>query len=577
MGCVSIDCLEWLSSLYNRCFKLLRCSFSKSSSPFNRRWRCRTKVAAQPFSVSSRNSFGYGPGTEFASGSICFGDIFITQATEFQKVWSTSDGANNGGVAFYKPVNLPRGFQSLGYLSFQNDGSFEGLVLVAMNNGNSYIPALSSPKGFTLVWSYIEGGTFSGPVYFWQPIPPDGYASLGYVVTLTADAPSLGEIACVRVDLTDVCKLNAIAWETDTPSSFKVWNLIPTEIGADSLGVPVGAFGCGTDSSSNGICVGCLKNTSFMLSGMPSREQLTSLINEYGPTIYFHPDEKYFPCSVSWFFGKSILLFSRCQNIPITVSADGSNLPQGGSDDDEYWLDLPNDGTAHEVKRGSLANATVYVHAKPMFGAAFTDIAFWLFYAFNGSATAKLEVVNLSLGKIGEHVSDWEHVTLRINNLTGKLSKVFFSQHSGGVWVNPADLEYAEGSRFVVYSSKSGHASYPKPGLVLQGDHGIGIRNDTAKSQYVLDSSQKFEFISADYLGSENAPGEPVWLQYMRKWGPKIEYDLKQEIEKAIHKAPSVLRSKLRSLIKKLPDEVFGEEGPTGPKQKSSWMGDEKV
>ncbi|KAH7430574.1 hypothetical protein KP509_08G004500 [Ceratopteris richardii] len=371
--------------------------------------------------------------------------------------------------------------------------------------------------------------------------------------------------------------MNAIAWEADSPSIFKVWNLTPCKVGSNSLGIMVGAFGCGTDPTSNDGCIRCLRNTSFSLSGMPSQAQLNSLIKEYGPIIYLHPSEKYFPCSVSWFFDKNVLLYSAGQNTPTRISTDGSNLPQGGSDDDEYWIDLPNDGTADEVKAGSLSNAKVYIHAKPMFGAVFTDVAFWFFYAFNGSATAKLELVNLSLGKIGEHVCDWEHVTLRISNLTGKLSKVFFSQHSSGVWVNAADLEYAEGNRFIVYSSKSGHASYPHPGLVLQGKYGVGIRNDTAKSEFILHSSQHFEIISADYLGNENAPEEPAWLQYMRKWGPKIEYETKEEIEKAIHKAPSFLRPTLRSLIKKLPDEVFGEEGPTGPKEKSSWMGDEQV
>ncbi|KAI5069235.1 hypothetical protein GOP47_0015536 [Adiantum capillus-veneris] len=318
-----------------------------------------------------------------------------------------------------------------------------------------------------------------------------------------------------------------------------------------------------------------LQDSSLALSGLPSLQQLKSLIRTYGPIIYFHPKEQYFPASVHWFFGKGALLCSKGQIARTWIVGDGSNLPAGGFDDGEYWIDLPSDGTADEVRIGNLPTATVYAHAKQMFG-AFTDIALWVFYPFNGAARAKFEVIDLDLGKMGEHVSDWEHVTLRIDNLTGKLSKVFFSQHSGGVWIDPTDLEYA-GKKFVVYASRSGHASYPHPGLVLQGDHGVGLRNDADKSQYFLDASQKFEIISADYLGFGNAPEEPAWLQFMRKWGPKLDYNSKDEIHKAIQKAPVFLRHKLRSLANKLPDEVMGEEGPTGPKEKASWMGDEKT
>eukprot|EP00250_Pteridium_aquilinum_P015450 c22584_g1_i1 orf=134-1768(-) len=529
---------------------------------------------------SDSSSFAAGPGTDFASGIISFGDIAIAQVTSFEEVWSTSEGGiGNKGLTFYKPVNLPEGFSSLGFLSQPYQGSSEGRILVAKTTAWARTLALASPIGYTLVWSSTEAkGNFSGPGFFWKPTPLDGYASLGYVVTTTADEPGTEDVMCVRIDLTDSCKVSNLAWETHTPSSFKVWNHSPCEIEAESMRVPVGAFFCSVGSNTNSIVsIACLKNNFFSLSGMPSLGQLHSLIRTYGPTFYFHPDEEYFPASVSWFFGKNVWLHAKGESAPVLISADGSNLPEGGMDDDQYWIDLPNDATADEIRFGNLSTAKVYIHAKPMLGATCTDIAMWMYYPFNGAATAKFEVVDLKLGKIGEHVSDWEHVTLRVNNVTGKLWKVFFSQHSGGIWLDAANLEYVAGTKFSVYSSKAGHASYPHPGLVLQGDHGVGIRNDTAKSKYLLDSSQDYQIVSADYLGDENAPEEPLWLQYMRKWGPKVQYDSKHELDKAIKKAPFFLRSKLRSLANRLPDEVFGEEGPTGPKQKSSWNGDEKV
>ncbi|MCO5584853.1 hypothetical protein L7F22_038785 [Adiantum nelumboides] len=545
-----------------------------------------------------------GRGTDFASGSICFGNIGIAKVVSFEKVWSTVEGGvDNKGVTFYKPVNIPEGFSSLGFLALQNEGFSEGSILVAKNCGWSTVPALASPVGYTLVWSDTEARKNpNSSAFFWLPTPPDGYVTMGYVVTTTADVPSTEEVVCVRADLTNSCEIGNTVWETRTPSNFKVWNLVPSEVGANSLGIMIGTFSCSADSGTCEIASAfCLKNTShspteqlnslssddmasepflqntsLSFSGMPSLEQLNSLIRQYGPTIYFHPDERYFPSSVSWFFGRRALLYSNGQTAPTLISEDGSNLPAGGFDDGEYWIDLPNDGTSDEVRIGNLPSAKVYAHAKPMFG-AFTDIALWIFYPFNGAARAKFEFFDLDLGRAGEHVSDWEHVTLRIDNLTGKLSKVFFSQHSGGMWLDRNDLESIDGSRFVVYSSKSGHASYPHPGLVLQGNGGVGLRNDAQKSQYFVDASQNYEIISADYLGFGIAPQEPAWLQYMRKWGPKLDYDAAQELNKAIHNAPFFIKPMLRSLSHKLPKEVLGEEGPTGPKQKASWTEDEKM
>jgi Vacuolar protein sorting-associated protein 62 len=68
---------------------------------------------------------------------------------------------------------------------------------------------------------------------------------------------------------------------------------------------------------------------------------------------------------------------------------------------------------------------------------------------------------------------------------------VYFSQRSGGEWVEASDLEFMTGSnKSVVYSSKSGHASFLHPGNYLQGSekYSIGVRNDTDKSEFAVDS-----------------------------------------------------------------------------------------
>ncbi|GFZ08626.1 hypothetical protein Acr_20g0004340 [Actinidia rufa] len=150
-----------------------------------------------------------------------------------------------------------------------------------------------------------------------------------------------------------------------------------------------------------------------------------------------------------------------------------------------------------------------------------------------------------------------------------------FTKHSAGTWVDASLLEFQKGNKPVTYSSRNGHAFYPKPGLVLQGSGGIGIRNDTAKSDKLVDTGARYSVISAEHLGDEIV--EPPWLNYLRDWGPKVTYELGVEIEKVESALSGNLKTVFERLVSILPDEVLGEEGPTGPKMKKSWDGDEVV
>jgi len=227
-------------------------------------------------------------------------------------------------------------------------------------------------------------------------------------------------------------------------------------------------------------------------------------------------------CQLQWsgFFENGGLLHKRGdEGNPVPITPNGSNLPQGGSDDGAYWLNEPDDFDARDrVERGDLAIARVYMHVKPMFGATFTDIAIWIYYPFNGPAKIRFGLIDYQLPHIGEHIGDWEHVTLRVNNFNGELQSIYFSQHKGGTWLDATDLEFQEGNKAAVYASRYGHAFYSKPGLVLDGRDGTGLRNDCEKADLYLDTGASYTLVAAEYLGS--AVVEPPWLNYLRKWGP---------------------------------------------------------
>lgn len=534
-------------------------------------------------------------GESFASGRISLGELEVIKITRFEFIWGYNlSQEKKKGLTFYKPVGIPEGFYCLGHYCQPNNQPLRGFVLVARevpiySPGNAHTcdpvnpPALQEPLDYTLVWSPNDGSDekYGDCGYIWLPRPPEDYKPMGYLVTNKPEKPELDEVRCVRSDLMDECEIYRLIldFRSRFPNSpFQVWSTRPHHRGMLGKGVSVGTFFCSSYwTPGEQMCIACLKNLNPTLPAMPNLDQIHALIHHYGPTVFFHPEELFMPSSVSWFLKNGAQLFRAGMLDGEEIDANGSNLPGGGTNDGQFWIDLPSDDHRETVKHGNLESAKLFVHVKPALGGTFTDIAMWVFCPFNGPATLKVGLVNISLSKIGEHVGDWEHFTLRICNFTGELWGIYFSQHSGGEWVEAYDLEYIEGNKAVVYSSKSGHASYPHPGIYIQGSSklGIGVRNDCARSNLFVDSSIHYELVAAEYFG-DGVVTEPFWLQFMREWGPTIVYDSRTELDKIINRLPVMLRYSVENIFDKLPVELYGEEGPTGPKEKNNWVGDER-
>lgn len=534
-------------------------------------------------------------GLGFASGTINLGELEVQKVRSFESIWSWNPPRNKKkGFTFCRPREVPEGFFCLGHYCQPNDRPLHGYLLVARESASSQTdasynskskkkPALQKPLDYELVWSPNDGSedNFVMCGHFWFPVPPEGYMSMGFLVTDSLDKPNLDEVRVVREDLTDKCENHHLIFNSDhnfPGLPFRVWSTRPSDRGVLGKGVFTGTFFCSSyPTSTDDPCISCLKNLDPSLHAMPNLDQVHALIRHYGPTVFLHPDEVYLPSSVSWFFKSGSLLHRSGQSEGEAIDADGSNLPAGGRNDGEYWIDLPGNERNGSIKRGNLESAKLYVHVKPAYGGTFTDIAMWVFCPYNGPASLKVGLMDISLNKIGQHVGDWEHFTLRISNFTGELWSIYFSQHSGGHWVDAYDLEFIDGNRAIVYSSKSGHASFPHPGTYIQGSSklGIGIRNDAARSNLCINSSVAYEIVSADYLG-DGAVNEPCWLQYMRKWGPTVVYNSRSELDKVIKLLPMMLRCSMENMFNKLPLELYGEDGPTGPKEKNNWRGDER-
>ncbi|XP_019191977.1 PREDICTED: uncharacterized protein LOC109186445 [Ipomoea nil] len=517
------------------------------------------------------------PGTGFGAGAIDLGGLIVAEVSNFTKIWAAQEGGPDGiGAAIFEPTAVPDGFYMLGHYVQPNNVRLFGWVLVGkdVTNGSSGAGALASPVDYTLVWSSENTGIQQdSAAYIWLPVPADGYKPVGQIVTTSPEKPPLDKIRCVRVDFTDVSENDDWIWGSN---DLNIYLSRPKDRGIQASGVNAGTFiaQLSNNNETSSSSVACLKNVNPKnTSAMPNLSQIEALIQTYSPRIYFHPDDEFLPSSVTWFFQNGALLYTKGQeSSPVAVQPGGENLPQGGDNDGAYWLDLPLTDP-DRVKQGNLQNSICYIHVKPMLGATFTDLVVWVFYPFNGPARAKLVFLTLKLGKIGEHVGDWEHVTLRISNFNGELKRVYFSEHSKGRWLSAAAVELQDGNKPVVYSSLHGHATYSSPGLVLQGGKDIGIRDDMEKGDVYMDTAASFSVVSAEYLGSVVV--ESPWLNFAREWGPKTTYDLEKELEKVERFLPEKLKEELEKIIKNIPSEVLGEEGPTGPKGKDNWSGDE--
>ncbi|PWA63057.1 vacuolar protein sorting-associated protein 62 [Artemisia annua] len=382
--------------------------------------------------------------------------------------------------------------------------------------------ALERPIDYTLVWTSkgntISFGQKTVDGYIWLPIPPRGYKIVGHIVTTSPIKPSLDKVMCVRSDLTDLTEVGERIWDS---SNIDLYSTKPVRTNGGPS-VPTGTF--------------------LALNHRFATHELA---------FYFHPEEEYFPSSVPWFFKNGAQLFDPK---PHVIMNNGDNLPRNGNLDDAF-LDLPSNQPLHDmVKKGSLKDAVAYIHAKPGVTGTYTDVVIWLYYPFNGT--------------VGEHVSDWEHMRLRIDNFSGSLTKIYLSQHGKGKWVLADDFENIYG-RPVVYAALHDHAHYNAPNSYVYGDadklvesrdiqiltselknayprkssllsfNVFGPVDEAAKSDRVFDilaTPSSYEIVSLDYGDGYVVP--PPWLDYTGKWGPTTNILWKEEAKIAINLLP---------------------------------------
>ena len=203
-------------------------------------------------------------------------------------------------------------------------------------------------------------------------------------------------------------------------------------------------------------------------------ENIETIINENKPIIYFHKDEKYFPCNADYFVNNSYLI----QNNRIIDKNMTQEKLYKIQDSEGTFIQPFNENVIYGFKH-YYEDAPLYyfIRDEPTLNKLY--IYFFLFFGYNGSYNI------LNLCEVGEHYNDIEHFTFEINKNNNSLERVFFSAHGSdeGIWKYANDIEYhiektnssKNSKRPVIYCAKNQHGFYYKPGCIFRI---FGFAND---------------------------------------------------------------------------------------------------
>lgn len=507
---------------------------------------------------------------------------------DFALLWNDAGSGGWFDGAYYRPV-VPDGFFALTHYGQSDHGVTRGYTFAARALDPT---ALAAPTGYTLLYTDAgSGADMDGS--FWRPSPPPGYVCLGDLAQQGYAEPSPDAIRCVREDLVAPGLVGNGVWNdrgTGADATFGSWQVVP----ADDSGLFVAGFvGSNSHSEPPPGPVHVLARGAFAAEPA-TPDQLAALIDQRGPVLRLHPEEKYLPddaeatldesASLAWGLIQNEGDYDTFMQMPLgahktsaaSVVADVEDFAKPadpGSPDFRYWLDLDLGQVSPGLPpvTGDVKRAVVLVRARA-WDAIFTDLQFWVFYPFNGPGKFRVTCGAIDdhvvMDGPGRHYGDWEHVSVRVVHATGELVGVYLSRHSGGEWIAGAQLDglgYA-GTRPIVYAARDSHAHYPSAGTHYylrpwSLDAGIctaavDLEDWTAEGGHalLLHDPAHHQVVCSDLPG--HTPEIPGWLLYDSRWGQyeRLTYTYEFPIvELGVYDYQEV------------------GSGPSGPAQKDAW------
>lgn len=290
-----------------------------------------------------------------------------------------------------------------------------------------------------------------------------------------------------------------------------------------------------------GGCSGNLLCVSTSLS--PDRDQGSgswravtgSHAQQLAPIVYLSAEESYYPSSVERFF----------ENTEVRNGYRVTKQPLG--------CDSCTDPAFLVGDKPDATKIPVYAMVVQKNDGITTDLVYWMFYPYNNGKRVCVGLYVPLIGCVGgystfgNHVGDWEHVTVRLVNMVP--TQILLSQHDGGATFNWGDSRVQmRGTHPVLYAATGSHGLYHDTGRhtynrLPNGD----TLNDDTSAGIAWNTWSNLVEIQGMPLGQYT--GNLSWLNFAGRWGnPKSG-------------------CAFSSLVS---DECVLNDGPTGPMLKAA-------
>ncbi|GLB41912.1 putative vacuolar protein sorting-associated protein 62 [Lyophyllum shimeji] len=250
---------------------------------------------------------------------------------------------------------------------------------------------------------------------------------------------------------------------------------------------------------------------SLLALAAPTPENI-ALAKKYAPQWRFHTSEVYWPSSVEYFLSGPIKQTDGNGNV-VNGALTTSNVDDATNQGSGLYLTTDIDAGKASWLRGQNPSTTataVYTFIAPKDNGV-VDLFYWLFTPFNEGKNVPV------LGQVGDHVGDWERMTVRTVN--GVATQIDYHAHgdtgSGTIPWSQA-LKFDNDQRPVGYVAKGSHGFWATAGTFTYVNAVVFKLQDLTSDGGVAWDT-KNSLVTLAY--PDTYSGSLDWLNYKGAWG----------------------------------------------------------
>ncbi|HEX3048835.1 MAG TPA: Vps62-related protein [Bacillota bacterium] len=183
-------------------------------------------------------------------------------------------------------------------------------------------------------------------------------------------------------------------------------------------------------------------------------------VARFAPVIYFHPQEKYWPCRIEDILNKATL---KDRNHQVIVPRPTQDHLKEHYNDGSY-LDIdPAIFTGVPPTDGQI-NVPIYVAVQVPESKSYIDLRFIFLSAYNGPQTARVLVwcndFNCQLETYAEHQGDIEGMTVRVDPDFQKIQQVIYEAHGEPRVYRTEEVDFEGDTHPIARCAYNSHATY---------------------------------------------------------------------------------------------------------------------